>query len=140
MEKQRQLKIALVEDSDFFNTVMTKSITNHADEITFNNHDILIEVKSYTHATDFIKELDEDLDLVFLDYYLDNGYNGQQVIKLIKQKCRNCKIIVMSQNRNKETVLETAKNGATEFIDKDNYTFTRACIFMEDVLKSKLAA
>jgi DNA-binding NtrC family response regulator len=139
MEDQKQLfRIVVVEDSEFFNNLLTRQLQNYVDTLALDNN-CRFEIQSYTSAADALRNLNEDTDIAFVDYYLGNGFTADDVLDKFKQKCRNCKVVVISQVRNMKTSIMSISKGAIDFIFKDINALPRACFIVEDLVDQKLA-
>ena len=68
-------------------------------------------------------------------YYLGD-ITGLEIIKKIKEKCPDCKIIIISQVRNVKTTRATLAEGALEYIFKDRNALARSCFIVEDIINA----
>ncbi len=57
-------------------------------------------------------------DLILADYKLPN-FNGAKALALVKERCPDIPVIVISGAVGEETAVELLKNGATDFVLKD---------------------
>tara|TARA_B100001109_G_scaffold255877_1_gene261976 strand:+ start:6184 stop:6606 length:423 start_codon:yes stop_codon:yes gene_type:complete len=131
------LKIAVIDDSEFDNKMFSRRLKQYTDELALGQ-DFNFDIQAYTAVNSFLNELDNTFDVVILDYYLDEGITGKELISTIKFKSPSCKILIISQARNVETALQTLRMGANEFIHKDDlYAMPRICFFVEEALRSK---
>jgi len=130
-------KIVVVEDNSFYNNVLTRQLKNYTDAIA-QDKDVEFEIQSYTSAADFVRNLKEDIDVVFLDYYLGNGVNGLYIIKQIKKLCKDCKIIIISQSQSLNAGVLTLNEGAHDYIYKDKNALSKSCLIMEEIVNEKL--
>src|ERR1700756_2327568 len=118
MKSQTHFKIVVLEDSDFYNNLLTMQLQRYTNNIAADKH-CSFEIQSYTNVNDCMRNLNSDTDIAFVDYYLSDSKNALDILKQIKQKCDHCKVIVISQVKNIKTSLQTIKEGAVEFICKD---------------------
>ncbi len=131
MKKQtKDLRIAVLDDSSFYNKLISKQIESYTHGLALDRG-FEFNIESYAHSDDFLRNLKPETDIAFVDYYLGNGVNGGDIMKLIQQKCENCKIVIISQARNTKTIVETLSNGASAFIYKDNKALAKTCFFVE---------
>lgn len=136
MKTQKELKIAVLDDSSFYNKLLTKQIENCTTNLAYTKG-YNCSINSFVHFDDFLRNLRKDTDLVFIDYFLGQGVTGGQIIKQIKKICKNCKVIVVSKVRSIQTVVDTVSEGATAFIYKDKNALARACFFVEHIAEKK---
>lgn len=138
-KKDRKMKIAIVDDSNFYNKLLTRQLEMYAETLTLESDKSCdFEIRSYVHPDDFLRNLREDLDAVIIDYYLGGGVRGIDLIEAVTKKAKDCKILVISQARNIFTSSQTIHKGATEFVHKrDKHALPKACFFVEDMFQSK---
>ncbi len=136
--KKNLLKIAVLDDSDFYNRIITKQLESYTQGLSIEkNFDFNIE--SYAHADDFIRNLKDDIDIAFVDYYLGSGVTGFDVLQIINKKCKHCKVVIISQARNELTTIKTLSNGASAFILKDKNALAKTCFFVEHEINKKFS-
>jgi DNA-binding NtrC family response regulator len=139
MKTQNHFKIVVLEDSEFYNKILSKKLQNYIEPISLDK-EYSYDIQSYTNLNDCLNNLNPDTDIAFVDFYLGDSKNALYVIKKIKQKCSNCKIIVISQSKNTMTELQTISEGAIDFISKDNDALMRSCFIAEDIINERLNA
>jgi DNA-binding NtrC family response regulator len=84
-----------------------------------------------------VQNINPDTDVAFLDYYLDNT-TALDLLQKIKEKCKRCKIIIISQIDNLKTTYQTMLEGAYEFILKDQRALGKATEIVEDLANQRL--
>lgn len=134
--KKNILKIAILDDSDFYNRIITKQLESYTKGLSLEKN-FEFNIESYAHADDFIRNLKDDIDIAFVDYYLGSGVTGFDVLQLIKKKCNDCKVVIISQARNELTTIKTLSNGAAGFIFKDKNALANTCFFVEHEVNKK---
>ena len=103
-------KIAIVEDDEVFSLhldqILKKSAYNH-------------QVSRFSNAATFYGYCDnEKPDYVLLDYNLPDA-NGEEVLKFIKDKSPNSKVILISATKNADIALNMSKIGIDNYIIKN---------------------
>ncbi|MBA3681222.1 MAG: response regulator [Bacteroidetes bacterium] len=136
MKTPNHFNVIVLEDSDFYNSILTRQLQTYTDSIAVDKH-FSYDIQSYTNIKDCIRNLKPETDIAFLDYYLNDG-NALDVMKKIKQKCENCKIIILSQIKNIKTSLQTLNEGASDFICKDRHALARCCYILEEIINQRL--
>lgn len=119
----KNIKIAILEDDLYYNKLMTKYINTLCSEI-INSHSSY-EINSFRSALDCLENIDEELDIMLLDYNLSDEndiikLNGEDVLDIIKKHCPNCKVILVTANQNASTTISLIKQGIHEYIDKND--------------------
>lgn len=131
MKKQKkELKIAVLDDSSFYNRIVSKQLESYTSALAMDRN-FNFTINSYAHADDFLRNLKPDVNIAFIDYYLGNGVTGVEVMKSIHQKCDDCKVVIISQARNKLSAVDTILEGASAFIYKDKSALAKSCFFVE---------
>lgn len=137
MKTQNHFKIVVLEDSEFYNNILSKKLQNYIKPISIDK-EYSFEIQSYTNLNDCLYNLTPDTDIAFVDFYLGDSKNALYVLRKIKQKCANCKVVVISQSKNSMTELQTINEGAIDFITKDNDALMRSCFIAEDIINERL--
>lgn len=139
MKTQNHFKIVVLEDSEFYNNILSRKLENYIKSIALDKG-FNFDIQSYTNLNDCLNNLHTDTDIAFVDFYLGDSKNALYVLKKIKQKCLNCKVVVISQSKNTMTELQTISEGAVDFISKDNEALMRSCFIAEDIINERLNA
>lgn len=133
----RNIKIVIVEDDIYYNTVLSKYMKCLSKSIDFR--DIEFEIQSFFNAKDCLENIERDTDIVLLDYYLENSdlpnaMNGMQLMEEIKKRCKNCKVIIISGQQNIVTTVELLKKGAYDYIEKGDFSTNRAFSIVQNII------
>jgi DNA-binding NarL/FixJ family response regulator len=110
-QKNKISNIAIVEDDEVFSYQLKHFLENEAPNQQVNTFDNQKDFFEYSFT--------EDPELIFLDYYLNDG-TGNQIIKKIKAMNWNPKIIIISSQENTHIVSDLHKQGITGYIIKDH--------------------
>jgi DNA-binding NtrC family response regulator len=137
MKAHHHFKIVVLEDSEFYNNILSRKLDNYISSIA-SDKNYSFEIQSYTNSNDCLHNLNPDTDIAFVDYYLGDSKNALYILKKIKQKCHNCKVVVISQSKNEMTSLQTISEGAVDFISKDHDALARSCYIAEDIINERL--
>jgi len=137
MKLKNQFKIVILEDNEFYNNILTRQIKNYTDELS-KDRGYVFEIDSYTNAKDCLKNLKQDTDIAIIDYYLGESKNALDILKTVKEKCIDCKVIIISQFKNVKTYIQTLNEGAYHFIIKDQNALTKSCVVIEDIINDQL--
>ena len=125
--------IVVVEDNEFYNTLLTKQLDFCAKKYEASD-DINYQITSYTSVKDCMRNLRADTNVAFLDYYLGDGFTALDVLKEIKIKSPDCKVVVFSRIENEEITKEIIANGALEFLAKNKNAFVLSSRILEDII------
>lgn len=131
---KRHFKIVVLDDNEFYNNMLTRQLKRFTEDLA-SERGCSFEINSYTSAYDCLRNLKEETDIAILDYYLGDSMNALKMLEAIKEKCRHCKVIVISQIRNAKTCYQTLDQGAYHFILKDRQAFFNSCSVVENIVK-----
>jgi len=137
-QEKKVFKIIVLEDSEFFNDLLTKQLEQYTASLAMDKN-CLFDIQSFTSSNDCLRNLKNDTDIAFVDYYLGNGITGSDVLKKIKEKCWDCKVVIISQVKNVKTTGVAISEGAMDFIFKDINALPKSCFIVEDIVDSRLA-
>lgn len=128
--------IVVLEDNEFYNSMLTKQLDYCAKKYEKSN-DYIYDITSFTSSKDCLRNLKPDINVAFLDYYLGDGITAMDVMKELKKKNPDCKIIVFSRLDNEEITNELIANGALEFLVKDKNAFIQSGHILEDIVTGR---
>jgi len=104
--------IFIVDDDPVVNTLVTRRFIQEG-----------YNLRSFSYGEECLKELDDDPDLVILDYYFINGgnrvMNGMEVYNRIKELKPDTNVIILSGQEKGEIVFELARKGIDGYVIKD---------------------
>jgi two-component system response regulator AtoC len=143
--KKETIKIVIVEDNPFFNKILQKYVQNLCNSQFYQQYQF--EVTTYLYAEDCIENLDNDTDIMLLDYLFvniesDEHLTGIDVLKEVQKNCTDCKVIMISEQQNMVVTMELLKKGVYEYIDKNLNNHNRIGAVVQKILqeRSKLAS
>ncbi|OWY25097.1 response regulator [Sphingobacteriales bacterium UPWRP_1] len=117
----RNYKIFLVDD-DIKTLIMLKT---HLEKRI--GHDITVNVFAY--GENCLDRLNEEPDIIVLDYYLnaikEDAMSGTDVLKGIVAARPQARVVMMSGQDDMETAIETLRNGAYDYIIKNEKSMQR---------------
>lgn len=112
--------IAIMDDEKFYHTLITALINRYQNENSTSYVDGL-ETSSYLHVSDFRQNFHQRVDILILDYFLDNGITCQRVLKDFRKEHPSTHIIIISKYLDIRSTLGSILSGANEFIQKDEH-------------------
>ena len=115
MPNTERLKIYIVEDDNWYSKFLEHQLSLNPD------HDVRIfnDSKSLLNAL-----RDDQPDVITLDYNLPDS-NGSQLLKEVKKLSRRCRVIMISGQDDVETAINLIKEGAYDYIVKNEDTKNR---------------
>lgn len=138
--RTKKIKIVIVEDDLYYNKALTKYIETICNEKFYTKASF--EIKSYTNAHECIEELEDDTDIIILDYYLinlleDDVLTGGDVVDVVKKHCTDCEIIMISSQKDDEITSELRSKGISEYIDKNLNSKNRIGSVIQKILNDR---
>ena len=103
-----QLKIFIVDDDVFYQSIIEQYIYGIG----------YTEVKKFNDGLSFLDSINENPDVVFLDYVMET-LTGYEVLKKIKRFNPNIYVVMVSSQEEIKTVVDTLKHGAFDYIQKN---------------------
>lgn len=106
---ETHLKIFVVEDDEWYSRLLVHTLSLNVD----------YEVRSFNTAAAFLDALHEAPDIVTLDYRLPD-MNGLDLLKKIREENSEVQVILISEQKDIETVVSLLKLGVYDYIVKTN--------------------
>jgi DNA-binding NtrC family response regulator len=114
MKNQNALKVFILEDDAWYGSMLQHYLSLNPD----------YEVKRFESSKEFFSHLHEKPDVVTLDYSLPD-MDGGEVLKKIKGVHPDIQVLIISGQEDVSTAITLLKNGAFEYIVKDDETKDR---------------
>jgi len=136
----RNIKIFIVEDDKYFNHLLTRYVGVICENMQHNGSSF--EIKSFPNAHQCIEEMGNGVDLMILDYYLDNfneaeALTGEDVISKAKTSCPECKIIMVSSLKDRQKATELLNMGIYDYVDKNLSSSNRIGSLLQEAIREK---
>lgn len=112
--KKNAFKIFILEDDVWYGSMLSHFLSLNPE----------YQVKRFSSPKDFFANLHESPDVVTLDYSLPDS-TGAEVLKRIKEINKNIQVIIISGQEDVSTAINLLKNGAFDYIVKDDETKDR---------------
>lgn len=135
---RKNIKIAIVEDDKYFNLAMTKYLQTLCNHHTYPG--LAFTIVSYLDAHSCIEQLDNDMDILILDYFLYNEEENEtltalDIINSLGEQLSNCKILIVSSQQSAQTTVQLMKSGIYDYVDKTVSTKNRIGAVVQKILK-----
>ena len=123
-------KVFLVDDD-----VKTLIMLKHKLE---NLPDHKIKANVFAYGENCLDKMNENPDIIVLDYYLnairEDAQNGLQILKQIKAIKPDTHVIMVSGQEDMQTALETIREGAYDYIIKNDRTMQRLLLVINKII------
>src|ERR1700755_3020749 len=114
MKNHQSFKVFIVEDDVWYGSMLQHYLSLNPE----------YEVKRFESSAEFFNNLHENPDVVTLDYSLPD-MAGDEVLKRIKEAHPGIQVVVISGQEDVATAINLLKNGAFDYIVKDDDTKDR---------------
>lgn len=119
--------IFVVDDDPFITMLVEKRFTPEG-----------YRVVAFDYGEDCLKELNQNPDLIILDYLFHRQgtevMNGLAILEAIKDRKPDIPVIILSGQDKGEVVLELARKGIEEYVIKDNKLIDNLSIAIKEIL------
>lgn len=94
------------------------------------------EVKSYFSGEDCVENLNLNPQLIVLDYYMgsdeEKAMTGLDTLRKINTTKKDIPVIILSREKDRDTIAEFIKEGAMKYVTKDDYFIDTLIDTIED--------
>lgn len=129
MEKTDSATIFIVEDNEMFAESLAISLRNKG-----------FIVHPFRSGEQMISWWEVDPDIILLDYYLDNAQgiamNGDKILRFIRRISKNVPVVILTSNSDIGDATSLLKQGAIDFILKDDDLLPNLDKTLQQVLDS----
>jgi len=127
-KKQKdQITIFIVEDNEMYSLMLDHRLKN------LGNYRIV----SYTTGKECLDNLYQNPDLIILDYSLDEDMSGIDVLQEIKSTDEELPVIMLSGQSELNVVVDSFKEGAADYVIKDENTIEYLFNSINQILERK---
>lgn len=106
---EKSFKIFVVEDNEWYNRLIIHNLELNPD----------YEVVSFLNGNDCLKNIEQNPDMITLDYRLPD-LNGMEILKKVKEYNEDIEVVLISEQDDIEVVVKLLQLGAYDYIVKSN--------------------
>ena len=132
MELNRPVSVFLVDDDEMY----LKSIEHFLNENSEHKYDIT----TYSTGEKCLENLDDNPDIIVLDYYLDSvearAKTGLEILKSIKSKKSKAQVVMLTKEDSIEIAKTTMDSGAFDYVVKTDTAFHRLQNNVNNIIKN----
>ena len=125
MKNPKNPLIFIVEDDPAYAILAKNELTN----MNYKN------LKVFSSGEDCLKELHAKPDIVLLDYALNNGMNGLEVLKKITATLHHTTVIMLTAYDKLEIAVDSIKAGAYDYVIKSETAFERIANLIRKIIR-----
>lgn len=108
MGKQGRVSAFIVEDNNLYTYFLNEALKEEGE---FN-------ITTFDSTDQCLKSLDQQPDIVVLDYYLENGMTGLEAFKRIREKHPKLPVVILSGQDDVQVAADLMEAGVYEYIEK----------------------
>ncbi|MEP7169653.1 MAG: response regulator [Bacteroidota bacterium] len=120
-------KIFIVDDDEMLVSALEDFITRKTPH----------KVRSFGTGEECLKNLDEEPDVIILDYYLNtvekDAANGMEILQRIKKNYPKIHVIMLSSQERYAVAMQTIQKGAEQYVIKDETAFEKIAGMIGDM-------
>ena len=125
MKNPKNPLIFIVDDDPAFSTLAKNELT----KLNYSN------LKLFSSGEECLKNLKSKPDIVLLDYALNNGINGLEVLKKITAAMPNTTVIMLTAYDKLEIAVDSIKAGAYDYVIKSETAFERIANLIRKIIR-----
>ena len=133
-----KIKIMVVEDSEFYNAIITRQIQrvlNSIDKLRDTEFELIRYLDVNYCVTDIqSNKFDGVMTIAFLDHYLSQAMNGLKLSKMIKSINKTNKVILLTQSNDFNLWKKLRRSQGLESLHKDEFTPSKCRDILEKIL------
>jgi CheY-like chemotaxis protein len=136
---KQKINILVVEDNEYYNSLIFNALQQSTHFVKRKMKYKLV-IHSFVDSFDCMKKIESrefiDNDVVaFVDYNMDNGVSGAQIIKLLKKENSNTLAVLLSQSRTVEE--RSLQNNYDFYVIKDTFAPALCRLYLDQFIENK---
>jgi CheY-like chemotaxis protein len=133
------VNVLVVEDNEYYNNLIFNALQQSTHFVKRKMKYKLV-LHSFVDSFDCMKKIESrefiDNDVVaFVDYNMDNGVSGAQIIKLLKKENSNTLAVLLSQSRTVEE--RSLQNNYDFYVIKDTFAPALCRLYLDQFIENK---
>ena len=108
MNSNGQIKLFIVEDNFVYSFTLEAMLKEHGN----------FKITSLNTGEECLERLDNNPDIIILDYNLGGKLNGSETFRMIHSKKPQIPVIIISNQKDVQVAADLMKNGVFDYIQK----------------------
>ena len=138
-EMTQTVNVLVVEDNEYYNNLIFNALQQSTYFVKRKMKYKLV-LHSFVDSFDCMKKIESrefiDNDVVaFVDYNMDNGISGSQIIRLLKKENSNTLAVLLSQSRAVEE--RSIQNNYDFYVIKDTFAPALCRLYLDQYIENK---
>ena len=136
---KQKINVLVVEDNEYYNDLIFNALQQSTHFVQGKMKYQLV-MHSFVDSSDCMRKIESrefiDNDVVaFVDYNMDNGISGAQIIRLLKKENSNTLAILLSQSRSVEE--RSIQNNYDFYVIKDIFAPALCRLYLDQYIENK---
>ncbi len=127
MEFERPKKIFLVDDDEMLSAALTDFLTRKAAH----------KISVFHTGEECLKHLDENPEVIILDFYLNtvqkDAATGLEILQAIRKNYPKIPVIMLSSQEKYSLAVKTIQHGAIQYVIKDDDAFVKIAKMVNEI-------
>ena len=126
MKYSKPKNIFIVDDDPMLNEALTDYLTRNGEH----------KVTAFATGEDCLKCMDENPDVVVLDYFLNtiqkDAANGMEILEVIKKHYPKIHVIMLCSQERYGIAMQSVQKGAEQYVIKDETAFEKIALLLNE--------
>lgn len=136
---KKRINVLVIEDNEYYSNLLSNAIQQSLNPLLVKGHFQLV-LRTFTNAVEYMRkinsgELECDHTAVFVDYYLGDGINAGDVIKMLKERSVDAMVVLISQE--KDLKEKTEHIPYDYFVVKDRFAPALCGLYLQQYIENK---
>ncbi|MCB0429594.1 MAG: response regulator [Flavobacteriales bacterium] len=145
MSTIKKIKIAVTEDNRYYNAILSRYLQTVCKGMQNRYPGLNFDIRSYHSGEELLENVEKDLDILLLDYYLSDDpgqdtLNGPEVLAVVRDYCKHCSVIMVSEQNQVVNAVELMKKGLYDYVDKNLSSNNRIGSIIQEIIRKRVAA
>lgn len=136
---KQTVNVLVIEDNEYYNNLIFNAL-QQSTHFVEHKMQYKLALHSFIDSYDCMRKIESrkfiDNDVIaFVDYNMDNGISGAQIIRLLKQENSNTLAILLSHSRAIEE--RSTQNNYDFFVIKDTFAPALCRLYLDQYIENK---
>lgn len=136
---KQTVNVLVIEDNEYYNNLIFNALQQSTHFVEHKMQYKLV-LHSFIDSSDCMRKIESrkfiDNDVIaFVDYNMDNGISGAQIIRLLKKENSNTLAILLSHTRSIEE--RSTQNNYDFFVIKDTFAPALCRLYLDQYIENK---
>ena len=136
---KNKINVLIIEDNEYYSNLLANAIHQSLNPF-LERGDFQLVLHTFTNAPEYIKKVESgkvkcDYNAVFIDYFLGEGINADNVINKLKEKSCDAMIVLLSQSKELREKFDFVSYNY--FVVKDRFAPSLCGLYLQQYIEDK---